>query len=97
MISYETIITEIQKHAGVATGSDAKIREELAAIRALCDVALSDNHATPTPAAVAQQPQPVQQMQYVPVEPAVIQQAAPSLPTKKIHEEDANGDSLFDF
>lgn len=95
MISYETIISEIQKHAGVATGSDAKIREELAAIRALCDVALSDHHAAPTQAVVAQQP--VQQMQYVPVEPAVIQQAAPSLPTKKIHEEDANGDSLFDF
>ena len=96
MISYETIITEIQKHAGIATGSDAKIREELAAIRALCDVALADNHtAAPTQTVVPQQP--VQQMHYVPVEPAVIQQAAPSLPTKKIHEEDANGDSLFDF
>lgn len=95
MISYETIITEIQKHAGVATGSDAKIREELAAIRALCDVALADNQAAPTQKVVAQQP--IQQMQYVPAEPPVIQQAAPSLPTKKIHEEDANGDSLFDF
>lgn len=92
MISYETIVAEIQKHASAAVGSDAKIREELAVIRALCDVALGSTADVP----VQPLPQAVQQP-IMKAPPVVMQQAAPTLPTKKINEEDANGDSLFDF
>ena len=92
MISYEMIVAEIQKHASTATGSDAKIREELAAIRALCDVALGST----VDMSVQPRSQNVQQP-IVEAQPVVMQQAAPTLQTKKINEEDANGESLFDF
>ena len=93
MISYDMIVAAIQQHASEATGDEAQVREQLTAIRALCDVALAnERQAAPQRATAA----PMQMAQPVPaVAPQIV--AAPSLPTKKINEDDANGDSLFDF
>lgn len=90
MISYDTIVAAIQQHASAATGDEAQVREQLTAIRALCDVVLANDRQL---ASTRIAPSPM------PVAPPVAPQIAPppSLPTKKIEEDDANGDSLFDF
>lgn len=78
------ILLEIEKHTMKArTAEPAKMRESVAAIRALCDLLLDEspggNQETPraTPLASPQ---------------------VPSVSTEnKLKEDDANGDSLFDF
>lgn len=91
MISYDVIVAAIEQHARQATGDEATVREELSAIRALCDVVLGD-----APKPMPQQVAPVVQQPVVPQMAQPMMQQA-SIPTKKIEEGDANGDSLFDF
>lgn len=79
------ILTEIDKHTTRAKGSDpAKMRDSVAAIRALCDLLLEDE-------------QPMIDKQA----PRAVPLAAPQPQTvsavNKLKEEDANGDSLFEF
>lgn len=94
MISYDVIVSAIQQHARQATGDEATVREELSAIRALCDVVLGDTPKQDVQPQVA----PVVQQPVVPqVAQPVMQMQQPTVPTKKIEEDDANGDSLFDF
>ena len=84
-IGHERVITEIEKHARQARSGDAaKMRESVAAIRALCDLLLEADHqlAAPTPRAVPMSASPA---------------AQPVLSEKKLVEEGANGDSLFEF
>ncbi|MBQ0138634.1 MAG: YwdI family protein [Kurthia sp.] len=100
MISYDMIIAELEKqlnHAKITQSPQGK-REALAAIRALCDVALQSE----TP----KQTMPLQGSAVVqPVTPAtqssqVMQQSSTMSPpnqANRLIEEDANGDSLFDF
>ncbi|TAA72964.1 YwdI family protein [Planococcus salinarum] len=86
-VGHERVITEIEKHARQARGGDAaKMRESLAAIRALCDLLLEgeEQHAPPAPAPRA-----------TPLSAPPVQQ--PVLSQKKLVEEGANGDSLFEF
>lgn len=82
MISNDHIIMQIDKqlqHAKV-TGNEQSKREALAAIRALCDLALES--------VATSQASPV--VQAIPVAPTIQQPVA-------LKEEDANGESLFDF
>jgi len=76
-------------------GSEQKVRERLMAIRTLCDLVLDEFPAEAKRVEVipVQQTQQVmQQMQPIqPVQTTTIQQ------TTKLEEDDANGDSLFDF
>lgn len=76
-------------------GSEQKVRERLMAIRTLCDLVLDESPAEAKRVEVipVQQTQQVmQQMQPIqPVQTTTIQQ------TTKLEEDDANGDSLFDF
>ena len=84
MISNRQILIQIEKQlqeAKTATGEQT-IRESLAAIKALCDVALS----------VPQTESPVIHQTPIMAKPSVL--TAPSTPLK---EDDANGESLFDF
>lgn len=86
-VGHERVINEIEKHARQArTGDAAKMRESLAAIRALCDLLLEggDQPAAPAPAPRA-----------VPLSASPAPQ--PVLSEKKLVEEGANGDSLFEF
>ena len=83
MISYEAIIAQIEQAVQQAkhAQSEQQMREQLTAVKALCEVVLGQQ-------ALVQQRQEVQ-----PVAP-VMQQANTS---SKLQEPDANGDSIFDF
>ena len=83
MISYEAIIAQIEQAVQQAkhAQSEQQMREQLTAVKALCEVVLGQQ-------ALVQQRQEVQ-----PVAP-VMQQANAS---SKLQEPDANGDSIFDF
>lgn len=96
MISYEVIVAEIAKHVTKAQSAttDQHIREELSAIRALCDVALHSEGSKPPstksiPNMMANVVSPLPQQTSV--------QAPQSLTANKLQEDDANGDSIFDF
>lgn len=93
MISYEMIFAEIEKQIQFAKDgtSDQKSRESLAAIKALCDVALQSKESQVTSAAPTTYVAPPQTV--VPPQQSVVTTSQ----VNKIHEEDANGDSLFDF
>lgn len=93
MISYDHVIQQIQKHTLRAKEAvnESQKREQLAAIQALCEVALMDE-SVQTPS-YSQQAVPMQPIAAQPM----IQQAMPIVESKKMIEADANGDSLFDF
>lgn len=90
-ISVSKILDRMQQEVQVAKSeaSEQKVRERLMAIRTLCDLVLDES------------PVEVRRVEAVPV-----QQVAPPIPTMqptkiqnttKLKEDDANGDSLFDF
>ncbi|SES02405.1 YwdI family protein [Psychrobacillus sp. OK032] len=84
MISYEHIFMQIDKQLQQAkiTGNEQTKREALAAIRALCDLALESVPST--------SPQASSVVQAVSIAPTIQQPVA-------LKEDDANGESLFDF
>lgn len=78
------VLMEIEKHTmNARTADPAKMRESVAAIRALCDLLLDEGPGK------EQQP------------PRAMPLTSPQVPSvstvNKVKEEDANGDSLFDF
>ena len=78
------ILKEIEKHTLRAQTSDpAKMRESVAAIRALCDLLLEDG-----PGGRPETPRAM---------PLAPPQVPPVSSVNKLKEDDANGDSLFDF
>lgn len=84
-VGHERVIAEIEKHARVArAGDSAKMRESLAAIRALCDLVLEGE-----PQSDARAPRAIP----LSASPA----PKPVLSEKKLEEDGANGDSLFEF
>ncbi|WP_298824230.1 YwdI family protein [uncultured Planococcus sp.] len=79
------ILNEIDKHTMRArSGDPAKVRESVAAIRALCDLLLEDDQ----PAVTKETPRAV---------PLASPQPQTVSAVNKLKEEDANGDSLFEF
>ena len=92
MISYEAIILQIEQAVQQAkhAHNEQQMREQLTAVKALCEVVLGQQVAHTTS-------KPVQQMtavQPASVQVPVMQQANTS---SKLQEPDANGDSIFDF
>ena len=83
MISNEQLLMQIDKHLKHAriSGSEQSVGESLVAIKALCDVAL-DAEVLPQAPITSSVPMTSQVLH---TQPAVLK------------EEDANGDSLFDF
>lgn len=80
----EQVMKEIERQVSLAkqAGSGQAQREALYAVRALCNVMLQDEqYASPAQVSAA-----------APVRPA-----AAVLEEKPLQEEDANGESLFDF
>ncbi|MDN7244812.1 YwdI family protein [Planococcus shenhongbingii] len=79
------ILNEIEKHTAQARkGDPAKMRESIAAVRALCDLLLENDQLQKdsTPRAI----------------PLASPQIQPVSSASKLQEEDgANGDSLFEF
>ncbi|AQQ54331.1 YwdI family protein [Planococcus lenghuensis] len=89
-IPSDRVLTEIERHLERVRPEDAgHVRETLAAIRALCDIVLEDQ-----PPQRPQQPVPAPR----PAPQSSVQPAAPrDLYETPLQEDDANGDSLFDF
>lgn len=84
MISYDTLIKEMEKHILLARSSknNQELREHLSAIRALCDVGLVQSDVE---SINIQRPANIQEVTNLPSTSA------------KLEEEDANGTSIFDF
>lgn len=83
------ILTKIEKLTAEArqTSSEQQAREKFAAIRALCEVVLGDQTSElQQPTSVSTIPTPL---------PSFTQPVA--IPSQKLQEDDANGDSIFDF
>ena len=90
MITYETIIKQIEKLTAEATHATTEqlAREKLTAIRALCDVVLDEKINSTKLSAT-------NLISTATSSPVYTQPVA--IPAQKLEEEDANGDSLFEF
>ena len=100
MIQNEQILSAIEKHLVNAktAKTNSEMREQLVAMKALCDVLLLNEVGTSSKNDV----QHVQNVQHVQtIQPMQTIQSMPSQPvspTNKLQEDDgANGDSIFDF
>ncbi|WP_301107257.1 DUF5327 family protein [Sporosarcina sp.] len=84
MISSDQLLKEIEQQLALAkrAPNEQVKREALSAVRALCNVMLSDSKAAIAPSA----PRAIQ-----------LQQPVTSLNEQPLQEADANGESLFDF
>ena len=97
MIRNEQILSAIEKHLVKAktAKTNSEMREQLVAMKALCDVLLMNDDETSSKNNVqhAQNVQHVQSMQ--PIQSMPSQSVST---TNKLQEDDgANGDSIFDF
>jgi hypothetical protein len=91
VITYHTIVEQIEKLAYEAgqSSNEQFVREQLTAIRALCDVALVDKNIQATKSQAMMRP-----TNFV----SATQGSQPLLnSSKKLEEDDANGESIFDF
>ncbi len=95
MISYEVVVAEIAKHVAQAQSvrNEAQMREELSAIRALCDVALHNKGLESSIKAIPK----MMTNTVPPLTQKTSVQMPQSLTANKLEENDANGDSIFDF
>lgn len=86
MISYDRILNEMERqlHTARRTTDKGEMREALAAIRSLCEVALDES--AEREAKVIPKMLTTNKIQSI-----------SSLEAKPLEEEDANGGSLFDF
>lgn len=98
MISYQTLLNEIEQLVANAKNvkDDHQLREQLSAIRALCNVALTNGSGSQ--ALQGQNVTSKQQTQVFQSNPSQsMMNNASSLNGSKLQENDANGDSIFDF
>lgn len=97
MISYNQVLKEIERQVERArqTNQESTIREALAAVRSLAEVALSEEERQ-YEKNVSRNIETIQAMPQIPQ--AIPVQSLSSLESKPLVEEDgANGQSLFDF
>ena len=97
MIRNEQILSAIEKHLVKAktAKTNSEMREQLVAMKALCDVLLM-NDAEISSTSYVQHTQNVQHVQTI--QPIQSMPSQPVSPTNKLQEDDgANGDSIFDF
>ncbi|MEK4630000.1 MAG: YwdI family protein [Solibacillus sp.] len=96
MITYNTIVEQIEKLAIEASKStnEQYVREQLTAIRALCDVVLVQKNTQATKSQVI-----TGAMNVVNSNSVIASTFAQPLlnSSQKLDEDDANGESLFDF
>lgn len=89
MITQQAILTQMEKLTAEArqASSEQQARECFAAIKALCEVVLAE-----------QTTKKQQSTSSTPIPPSVNAFTQPvAIPSQKLQEDDANGDSLFDF
>lgn len=87
MISYESVVQQIEKHITHAKqgATEQQLREQLAAIHTLCELVLQGQGQGQA------QPQPKTTAVTMLSSPVTVSTSA------KLQEQDANGESLFDF
>ena len=86
MITYDRILSEMERQLSTArrSGDESQMRESLAAIRSLCEVALGGS---------------VETTEKIVPKKILMNESQPltSLEGKPLEEEGANGSSIFDF
>lgn len=105
MISYQALLHEIEQLVASSKNSsdEQHIREQLSAIRALCNVGLSTgNKNSMTQAQHFTTSTMTASTQSFQTSPSTTQshnmiQNSSAIHGSKLHEEDANGESIFDF
>ena len=87
MITYEAVLTQMEQALVQAKNAqnEQQMREQLTAIKALCDIVLQQKAPKVAVAPVVQQVPMMPQTQIAPMSQV------------KMQESDANGDSIFDF
>lgn len=88
-ISVNQLLEKIEGelHKAKSAGSSTKLRESVHTIKILCELILEDNGT-----------EAVQSIEAVPALQRTSQALSPTtLVSKKLDEQEANGDSLFDF
>lgn len=90
MISKETLTQQLEQYVASAkqAGTEQQFREQLVAVRALCEAALASGNS--------QQPVRIQQITEQPML-VPVSQSVQTMPSAKLQESDENGDSIFDF
>ncbi|MBT2657709.1 YwdI family protein [Bacillus sp. ISL-18] len=100
-ISVEKLLAKIENELKLAKTSSKEetLREKIYSIKILCELILDEKQANVKPAAAAIQPAVTQQVYQQPLmNQQVFQQGSSLQQLKKLDMEDeANGDSLFDF
>jgi hypothetical protein len=88
-ISVQKLLEKIEEELKLAKNSpkEERLREKIYSIKILCELILDEKQAAKAPAY-----QPIVAQQPVLVQPAAVNQ-----PKKLEMEDEANGDSLFDF
>lgn len=92
MISFQTLLQEIEKHTHHAKNivDEQQIRDRIIAIRTLCEVALAEQHSDIT--MTKHTFQEINKVQSLPSNTTM------SISSERLKEEDgANGNSIFDF
>ncbi len=95
MISYQTLLNEIEQLVSNAknVNDEQQLREQLSAIRALCNVALTNGSSNQSP---KRQPATTNLSNQSISSQSMINNTS-SLNGSMLQENDANGDSIFDF
>ncbi|ULT56952.1 YwdI family protein [Neobacillus drentensis] len=100
-ISVEKLLAKIENELKLAKTSSKEetLREKIYSIKILCELILDEKQASVKPAAAAIQPAVTQQVYQQPLMNQQVFQQGSSLqqPKKLDMEDEANGDSLFDF
>ncbi|MFP3917825.1 YwdI family protein [Lysinibacillus telephonicus] len=95
MISYQALLSEIEQLVANAknVNDEHQLREQLSAIRSLCNVALTNGSAHQT----LQGQKTITSLSNEINSSQTMINTASSMRGAKLQENDANGDSIFDF
>jgi len=100
-ISVDKLLAKIDDELKLAKTStkEENLRERIYSIKILCELILDEKQAGAKPATAAYQPQVTQQVYQQPLmnQPVFQQGSSLEQPKKLNMENEANGDSLFDF
>jgi hypothetical protein len=81
---------ESELHKAKQAGNSARLRENVHSIKILCELVLEQEGSVENHRQMVIEAPPIQQTNLQTIQPA-------NLSGKKLQEEEANGDSLFDF
>lgn len=92
-VSYEAIIHKMFQQLQLAKGSqtnDKNLKQHISHVHMLCELILDEDHTNVTIEHMTENIQSVVKEESIP-------SAQPDFQEKKLNDDDANGDSIFDF